>query len=728
MAVVLLPVMVLGGLEAGLRLAGYGHRTGFFQKITVADRDYLVNNEDFSLRFFPPQLARWPGPVMFEAQRPADTYRIFILGESAARGEPEPNYAASRYLQALLEERHPQTHFEVVNLGITAIDSHVILPIARDCARADGQLWIIYMGNNEMVGPFGAATVFGAKAPPLPAVRLSLALQRTRIGQLFMELDRKIHGAGGHESWNGMKMFLGNEVRAGDPRRERVYDNFQRNLEDIVQAGLGSGAKILLNTVAVNLKDCPPFASLTNASLPAGDRAQFAELLSEVDSAAAAADFATALRKLEAGAGLDAEFPGLQFRWAQCLLATGNAAGARERFQKACDLDALPFRADSRINGAIAVVGKKYAGDRLTFFDAAAALAAQAPGGICGGETFYEHVHFNFDGEFRLGCAWAEQVERMLPAQIASGGPTNGWASQSACEARLGLTDWNRCEVTVMVMDRLHRPPLAGQLNNTERMAALRGEERELSARMKTSTEPAAAGVYMGAIAGRPSDPLLYENYAEFLESAGHVKEALEQRRKVVPLLPHDCEGYYQVGRLLNELNQFDEAEGQLTTAVTLRPRMAQAWAELGSSHLGGGKFAQAIADFSKAGELDPSDAMNPALAGRALAGLNRHAEAIDSYRRALQMQPDLWEVSIALGDELVATDKLPEAAQAYADAIRTKPDNTLAHLDLGVLLARMGRFDDALREFDETLRIEPGNQRAMDYRARVQGWKARGQ
>ena len=133
---------------------------------------------------------------MMEAEKPADTYRIFILGESAARGEPEPPYAASRYLEMLLDERYPNTHFEVVNLGITAINSHVILPIARDCAKADGDLWIIYMGNNEMVGPFGAATVFGAKAPPLGFVRLNLAIQRTRIGQLLVDMSRKLKGKG----------------------------------------------------------------------------------------------------------------------------------------------------------------------------------------------------------------------------------------------------------------------------------------------------------------------------------------------------------------------------------------------------------------------------------------------------------------------------------------------------------------------------------------------------
>src|ERR1019366_6362812 len=137
-----------------------------------------------------------------------------ILGESAAMGDPEPAYGASRYLEVLLRERFPAQKFEIVNVAITAINSHVILPIARACARQHGDLWIIYMGNNEMVGPFGAATVFGAQAPPLALVRLSLALQQTRVGQLLMALARKVRGqAATASSWGGMEMFLGNRLR-----------------------------------------------------------------------------------------------------------------------------------------------------------------------------------------------------------------------------------------------------------------------------------------------------------------------------------------------------------------------------------------------------------------------------------------------------------------------------------------------------------------------------------
>jgi hypothetical protein len=345
-ALVFIPAVLLIGSEVGLRLAGYGYDPGLFKKITIGDGGFFVNNEAFGLRFFPPQLARSLGPIRMPVHKPADTYRIFILGESAAMGDPEPACGAGRYLETLLSGRYPQTHFEIVNLGITAINSHVILPIARDCARCEGDLWIIYMGNNEMVGPFGAATVFGEKTPPLPLIRFNLALQKTRLGQLLVNLGRKLKtGATGASSWGGMEMFVGNQLPADDPRREVVYHHFSRNLRDIVQTGLNSGAKILLSTVAVNLKDCPPFASLANSNLPPADRAQFNQFFGDGVQAQTQGDFARAAERFESAAKLDAKVAELQFRWGQSLLSLTNFAGAREHLKLACDDDALPFRA-----------------------------------------------------------------------------------------------------------------------------------------------------------------------------------------------------------------------------------------------------------------------------------------------------------------------------------------------------------------------------------------------
>ena len=214
------------------------------------------------------------------------------------------------------------------------------------------------MGNNEMVGPFGAATVFGAKAPPLEMTRLNLAIQKTRLGQLLVNLGRKLKGAGASPAWGGMEMFVGNELHVDDPRKEVVYQNFSRNLDDIVQTGIGSGANILLNTVAVNLKDCAPFASLINSNLPAADHARFDQLFQDGMRAEGQGDLTGAVRQFAAAAQLDAHDAELQFRWAESLDGLKDPA-AREHFQLACDDDALPFRTDSRLNSIIREEAKK---------------------------------------------------------------------------------------------------------------------------------------------------------------------------------------------------------------------------------------------------------------------------------------------------------------------------------------------------------------------------------
>jgi tetratricopeptide (TPR) repeat protein len=725
MALVLLPVLVLGGLEAGLRLAGYGHRTGFFQKITVGDRNYLVNNDDFSLRFFPPQLARWPGPAMFEAERPADTYRIFILGESAARGEPEPNYAASRYLQALLEARHPQTHFEVVNLGITAIDSHVILPIARDCARADGQLWIVYMGNNEMVGPFGAATVFGARALPLGLVRLNLALQETRTGQFLVSTMRHLAGKSKNTSWGGMEMFLENQIPPGDLRKETVYRNFDANLRDIVAAGMNSGAKVILNTVAVNLKDSPPFASLSNSNLPAADQQRFGQIFADAKVLQSQGDFQSAAGLYSQAVKLDPQFAEAHYRLAQCELEQTNSE-ATQQFQIACDTDALPFRTDTRINQVIRRLAQKRAGDRLAFCDAERGLALDAPAHILGDETFYEHVHFNFEGGYRLGKLWAEQIDQML---TSAGNPpaTTNWASQADCDHALGLSIWNRQFALQAVIRRFGAPPLSTQFNNAERLEKVRTAESGLA---RLEAQPDAVRIvreaFDASIRSAPADNYLYEGLANFLEVTKDPQGAIVAYRKMYDLLPDHFYACFQLGRLLREQGRPAQGEPFLKQATELRPSLPEGWFELGTALAAQQKFVPALECMEHAARLRPQDSSYVLSTGQMLTKLNRHAEAIEHFRRAIQMTPDLWEAHFELGGELDFTRQLDEARIEFGEAARLNPDNPRAHFNYGVLLAKQSRLDEAQQEFESTLRLEPTNHTAQKYLAQVKLLKDR--
>ncbi|HKW30679.1 MAG TPA: tetratricopeptide repeat protein [Verrucomicrobiae bacterium] len=725
-ALICVPLLIFGGLEAALRLAGYGYHTGFFDTVDVGHQEYLVDNENFSLRFFPPQLTRWPNPILMEAHKPANTCRIFILGESAAQGDPEPAYGAGRYLEVLLRERYPDEHFEVVNVAITAINSNVILPIARECARHQGDFWIIYMGNNEMVGPFGGATVFGAKAPPWWLIRMSVAVQRTRVGQLITSLIRRLKHNPAGASWGGMQMFLGNQLAPDDPRRKVVYRNFQRNLQDILRAGLDSGAKIILNTVAVNLKDCPPFDSLENNRLPPADRARFEQQFAEARQRQAESNFTAAAQLYETAAKLDGTVAELQFRWGECLLAQNHFPPARQHFQQACDDDALPFRADSKINGLIQQAGQEFAGPNLDLLNADGALATNDPAPIPGDETFYEHVHFNFNGSYRLARAWSEQVQRFLPEPVKDH-PASGWASQETCERLLGLTDWNRSLVIQSVIQRLQQPPFSAQSDNARRIQSFNDQIEELHRQMGAAdAEASARKIYLSALNHAPDDYVLHENFAQFLESIGDLKQSLTEWQQACQLSPRNPFAFCQAGRLLARLGQQPDAQIALSEAISLHPRYSEAWLELGKSCFAEGKYEPALKDYDSVRQLQPNNPEVYFEMGRTFSLLQRPAESVEHFRRALQLKPGYWEAHYCLGGELALQGEVSEAKSEFETVIQLQPDYAPAHLNLGVAFMKENQPDAACRQFQETLRLDPGNRLAAQYLIQAQSLKNR--
>jgi tetratricopeptide (TPR) repeat protein len=725
-ALVLLPLLLLGVLEGGLRVAGFGYSTRLFQELRIGHQDYLVNNDQFGLRFFPPEMTRSPAAFKLEAKKPEGVCRIFILGESAAMGDPEPAFGAGRYLEVLLRERFPGTKFEVINLGVTAINSHVIVPIARECAGQKADVWIIYMGNNEMVGPFGAATVFGRQAAPWWFVRLNLSIQKTRVGQLLATCGRRLKGkSSDSKAWGGMQMFVENKVLPDDRRKQVVYRNFQRNLTDIVRAGLDSGAKIILNAVAVNLKDCPPFASASASNnLASSERSAFDKFYSDGLAAKAQGRSKEAAARFAEAAKLDSHSADLQFHWAECLLALTNPAAAQQHFQLACDWDPLPFRADARINALIREIGGQFNGGGLALFDAAAALATNNPAGVPGKESFYEHVHFDFDGSYHLARAWAEQVERLVPLTVANPAANADWATQAICERRLGLTDWNRCAVVESVIRRMNEPPLSGQINNGLRQNALRSRAKALRQSMSAGGEAKAREIYTEALEHAPDDYYLHENFAAFLLARGELPEATAQWRRVHELMPQDFIADYRLGEVLTKSGRFAQAESALFPAVAAHPGFTEGWMQLGEVHAAQEKLVLALKEYERARRLRPQDPEIHCSLGRVLARLNRPAESIAAFREAVRLKPDDPEAHYLLGGELGLNNQVAEAKSEFEEAVRLKPEYPMAHLNLGVALMKQGRFEDAQRQFEETLRLDPGNKLARNYLGRAQAMR----
>src|SRR5262249_42004663 len=112
----------------------------------------FITSEKYAWQYYSRHTALKPFLFRLPVDKPPRSVRICVLGESAAMGTPDPAFSFLRILQAGLRQRYPDTHFEIINAAMRGINSYVVNPIAQECAAHQVDLFIIYMGNNEMSG------------------------------------------------------------------------------------------------------------------------------------------------------------------------------------------------------------------------------------------------------------------------------------------------------------------------------------------------------------------------------------------------------------------------------------------------------------------------------------------------------------------------------------------------------------------------------------------------
>lgn len=514
-------------------------------------------------------------------------------------------------------------------------------------------------------------------------------------------------------------MFMQNRVAPASSKRDRVYANFDKNLDEIVTTGLAAGAKVILNTVAVNLKDSPPFASMLNSNLPPERQQEFTKNYARAKELEAQGNHSQAAVRYEQALNQDETFAEAQYRLGLCLMQMTNQAEAARHLQLACDTDALPFRTDARLNALIRAAGGRFAPRGLLLCDAAVALDPNQPGGVYGRENFYEHVHFNFAGNYRLARLWAADVAKTLPPDVIKR-QTSEWADEATCARGLGLTDWNRVFVMESVLERLQQPLLGSQYNNTDRKRLLQEAVQQFQQQANPAAAAEASKLYQEAIKRSPEDHLLYENFAKFLEATKKLPLAVQAWKQVIGLLPNNARANYQAGRLVALLNQPTEAEAFMKEAIRLNPELAEAWFEMGHLHLRAERFTSALADYEQAARLEPRNGAYLTFVGKALGKLNRPTEAMERYQQALKLHPDLWLAHLALGDALATSSQFEAAGREFAEVIRLRPNNAVAHFSLGLIRVKLGHSEEALREFEEVVRIEPANQAARNWIAQL--------
>jgi tetratricopeptide (TPR) repeat protein len=571
-AYVLVPVIFFAGLELSLRIVGFGYPTSYFVPSQIKGEDFLIPNGYFSYRFFPPALARRPFELRMAAQKPAGTYRIFLFGESAAYGDPNPAYGVGRYLEVLLQERFPGNDFEIVNTGMTAINSHAILPIAREVAQLDSSdLWIIYMGNNEMIGAFGPGTVFSSKAPSLAMARVILAVKSTRTGQLMASIVSGLQKDDkAPKKWDGINMFSKN-LSYADPGRLIAYDNFRGNLQDILDAAIGAQVPVLLSTVGSNLKHTAPFNSMHSENL---DDAQISEWTSHYSQGVALENegyCAEALEHYLLAETIDSLYAELQFRMGGCYLQVGNLERALVAYTQARDYDGLAVRADTRINQIIRDTAAQHTLEKVKLVDAVQLLRANSPDGIPGQDLFYEHVHYALDGNYRLARVLAEEVAMKLPSHIASS-DQGGWVDAKVSANQLAVTIWDHYQVWTEVVKRISVPPHKGTLNYKVNLDYAKAQKKAVISQIDLNETPKQdRALYLRALSKNPDDNYLHMHFAQYLQGNGELFAGIDELKVVSALLPDLEWPHYFLGGFLGAAKKYDEAAQSFRRALEIR-------------------------------------------------------------------------------------------------------------------------------------------------------------
>lgn len=719
-----LPLVLLALLEGGLRLVGFG--TSFDFLVSENGRDVYRTNPHFTELFFPASFGLKPATLRLTKEKAPGTYRIFVIGESAATGVPEPAFGLPRQLEAQLNQGESSPRVEVFNFAVTAINSHAILRIVQQAIRFEPDLLVIYMGNNEVVGPFGPGSTLAGGPRPRWLVKTSLWVGETRVAQLIRRGLEAVQSARRPvQEWRGMEMFTRNAIEADDPRLEGVYANFQGNLAEMLALSREAKVKIVLSTVAVNVRDCAPFVSRHRQTLGAAEMTAWNHCVANAARAWDLGERNQARSNLEQALAIDPAFAETHFRLARLLEVEGDLRAARSHYLEALQRDALRFRADSRINDIIRRVVADYP-VTATLVDAAKELGADAGSSDspAGAGLFFEHVHLRWEGNFRLARLIAPAAWAALAGEHA---PHRAWRESAECAAVIGYTELGQLAMARGMWGLTGRPPFTGQSSYAEDRGRLQKEIATLETKLADRAAiSAAAAKIEQALQRAPADAQLVFQAAAAQLIAGDYTRSLELNDQLASGLPSSPEAVAQRAYILQKLGRVQEAEALLLESARSAPFYFQTHNLLFELWVSTRQFPKALAYFAGLAARMPEGARS--IYAELLARSGNWAAAEQEWRAVLQRVPD---DESALGPLLqhlqrsheqqsalelmlkaysynprnfVNNSRLAQVYEARGDSEKTVlylsalaesgPVNARLYLDLATHLEKLGRHD----------------------------------
>ncbi len=717
---VLAPVLFLLLVELVLWIVGFGRPTEFFIERESLGRTVYTTNEEFCRQFVGASLSRAPAETVLSEVKDDSTVRIFVLGGSAAGGDPDSDFGFCRVLETMLNQQSQGRSFKVINSAVTAMNSHVARRIAADCRRHSPDAFVVYMGNNEVVGPYGPRSLPKWLYRSTSVVRGIIAISSSRTKQLIASLGKDPPA----RRWQGMEAFLEQEVPFDDSALSDCYGHFEENIGDIIRYARDAGASVVLCTVPTNIRSCPPFGSQHAQNLSEPELSRWKELFDEGRRLYKDKKFVEAMGKYQAASDIDDLPAVLAYARGQCALAAGDVQAASKYYILARDRDTLRFRADSRINAIIRQQGRTGRSESISLADLETQLSGNAPGGLLGSDLLHDHVHLNFRGSFLAALTAARSLRDVLPACRISipSEPGEVQKLETNLQKRLVYDQRARYDLAVTMYRRRALPPFVGQLDYEEQMDTLWRDLVELRKTVKTKVPGDIERNYLAAIAKAPSDAVLIRRLADFRMKYGRITQAREHLERSLKTTPHSLGLRKKLSVAAAIHGPSDEAVGILTSSENpFAWDEKAALAHIGTGLIQSGHPMRSEGVYKRLLELD-SDNIDALVNMGAV--MNRKGEpelALEYLNRAIQIAPHRVDALGNMANAYIKQGDSKTAGQWLAKAMSADPYDDMIRLSLGAhQVIRTGNSSQGVENLKRCVELNPTSFMAYQLLAKI--------
>ena len=185
------------------------------------------------------------------------------------------------------------------------------------------------------------------------------------------------------------------------------------------------------------------------------------------------------------------------------------------------------------------------------------------------------------------------------------------------------------------------------------------------------------------------------------LAAAGDLPGALASFRRSAVLQPDHSQTFNNIGLILRDMGEIEEAIDHLERAVQTPSPFPPAFSNLCAAYTDAGRLKEAVSAGRNAVSQLPEDANAHYNLGNALAESEAFNDAVDNYREAVRIAPDFTDAWINLGVAYLSDDYPASALEAFDRALSLDHQSADAHWNRSLSLLKLGHLTEGWPGYD---------------------------